>query len=130
MMSEWKKIAINKQNIKHQTGKATLIAMPHKSDYDGYEFWIPSKLLRRGSHSYELYLSFTDDFNFTIKKMGKGQYNRFKAVDEKTLSAEAMREAFGGVVEPEAEPDNGYVQVDEPEYRKPTENKVDGQLAL
>ena len=45
-MADWKNININKNLLKVDNGKSTLIAMPHKSDYDGWEFWFPSKLVR------------------------------------------------------------------------------------
>ncbi|WP_304068608.1 hypothetical protein [Megamonas hypermegale] len=129
-MSDWKKISINKQNVRHETAKAALIAMPHKSNYDGYEFWVSSKLVHPGSHSYELYLSLKDDYTFKLRKTGKGKYNRYEVIDEQTISAEEMIEAFDGEVDQKAQEDDSYVLVEEPEYRKPTESQVDEELSL
>ena len=89
---EWKTIQINKQNVKRDTGRAVLIAMPHKSDYDGFEFWHPAKLIRNGSHSYALSLSYTNEFVFKLKRISQ---KTFKVLDEKEISAEEFEEAFG-----------------------------------
>lgn len=35
----WQKITVNVQNVEAETGKAVLITMRHKSDYDGFKFW-------------------------------------------------------------------------------------------
>ena len=91
-MSNWKKFAVNIQNIKRETEKAVLIAMPHKSDYDGYQFWFPKKLVREGSHSYERSVSIADDMNVTLKKVSD---KTFKVLDEKTISADEIISVFG-----------------------------------
>lgn len=84
----WKTKNFNLQNVKVRTEKAVLIQMPHNSDYDGFCFWHPAKLVRKGSHSYEIQLSYTDEFNFKLIKNGKGRYNKFDVIEEKTISAE------------------------------------------
>lgn len=91
----WKNININKQNIKQETSRAVLIAMPHSSDYDGYSFWHPSKLVRDGRHSYAVSIGYTDDFKFRLVKYGKGKWNKFDIIDETSIDAEEFEEAFG-----------------------------------
>lgn len=48
---EWKNINISKNNIDTETARSVLIKMPHNSEYDGYKFWHPSKLVRNGRNS-------------------------------------------------------------------------------
>lgn len=88
----WKKIKVNVQNIKHETEKAVLIAMPHSSNYDGFTFWISKKLVRAGSHSYEVQVSINDDMTFNLKRTSE----KTRAVlEETTIGADEMIEAFG-----------------------------------
>lgn len=91
----WKNININKNNIKAETERSYLIAMPHNSDYDGYSFWHPSKLVREGRHSNAVSIGYTDDFKFRLIKNGKGKWNKYDIIDEKTIDAEDFEEAFG-----------------------------------
>lgn len=97
-MSEWKKIAINAQNMCAETERGILIQMPHASDYDGFKFWVSKKLLRTGRHSYEYLLSVNTDMKFKLFKNGSGQYNRFKTIAEQEVSADTLAEAFRGYV--------------------------------
>ncbi len=90
----WKNIEINLQNIEFETEKATLIKMPNKSEYAGYKFWHPSKLIRYGSHSYARSLSYTNDFTFKLFKNGKGKHNKFDIVDKIEIGADEFEEAF------------------------------------
>lgn len=98
-MANWKNININTNQIKADTGKAVLIAMPHNSDYDGYAFWHTSKLIRNGRHSAAVSLGYTDDFTFTLKKYGKGKYNSREVIDEKVIDVAEFENAFGVVNE-------------------------------
>lgn len=108
----WKNININKQNVKVDTGRAVLIAMPHSSDYDGFSFWHPSKLVREGRHSNALSISYTDDFNFKLVKYGKGKYNSRDIIDEQEISVEEFEEAFGvmneNITSPKTKINNEY----------------------
>lgn len=94
----WRKIALNKQNIEHTTATGALIKMTHSSEHDGFKFWVSAKLLREGRHSYELFLSVKDDMEFKLQKRGGWSSNN-KLLDERTISADQLAEAFGGYVE-------------------------------
>jgi hypothetical protein len=91
----WKNININKQNIEAKTERSVLINMPHKSDYDGYSFWHPAKLVRKGRHSNAVSIGYTDEFKFKLKKYGKGRYNQSEVIREKEINAEEFEKAFG-----------------------------------
>ncbi len=86
----WKNIEINIQNIETDTGKATLIKMPNTSDYAGYKFWHPSKLVRYGSNSYARSIGYTDEFTFKLFKNGNGKHNKFDVIDEIEIDAEEL----------------------------------------
>ena len=112
----WKNIEINLQNIEKDTGKATLIKMPNNSDYAGYKFWHPSKLVRYGSNSYARSIGYTDSFTFKLFKNGKGKYNKFDVIDEVEIDAEEFEEAFGCMKDcTRAKEDNSYLIVKEPD---------------
>lgn len=92
---EWKNINISKNLIKKYTNNAALISMPHNSEYNDYAFWYTLKLIRNGRNSVAISLSYTDDFTFTLKKCGKGRYNRCKIIDEKVIDVEEFENVFG-----------------------------------
>lgn len=94
MGSEWCKIAINRQNIIADTGKAVLIALPHKSKYRGYAFWHPAKLVRNNWCSDKMSFSCTPAFSFWLKKYAVHGYTE-DAQDDFTVSYDDINEAFG-----------------------------------
>ena len=95
-MAVWHKVAFNAQNIETETAKAVLIACPNTSDYDGYVCWLPAMLVRdAGSIGWDKSFSFTDEFEFNLKKYGKGKYNKSQVIDEVTLSADEIAAVFG-----------------------------------
>lgn len=91
----WKNLNVSKNMIKVETGRAVLIALPHNSKYDGYAFWHPAKLVREGKHSAAVSISYTEEFEFKLKKYGK----RNNVIDEISLSYDEIEEAFGVVNE-------------------------------
>lgn len=125
----WKNIEINLQNIEAETEKAVLIKMPNNSNYAGYKFWHPSKLVRYGSNSYARSIGYTDQFTFKLKKYGNGKWNKTKVIDEKEISVEEFEEAFGCMKSCTRPKDNqdSYLIVEEPE-KVEKEIEVDGEL--
>ena len=91
---KWRSVTISTNNIEVSTAKAVLIKMPHKSDYDGFVFWHPAKLVRQGNHPYAKKVSYTDDFEFRLFKKGNGRFNYNTKIAEKTISAAEMRKAM------------------------------------
>ena len=87
---------MNAQNILIDTGKACKIAFPHSSDLDGFVIWVPSKLVRSGSHSYEYSVSLHRDMTFKAKKYGHGKWNRNQVIEEMDIDQEDIFEAFSG----------------------------------
>lgn len=91
----WRRFTITKNNIKAETGKAVLIACPHHSEYDGYCFWHPSKLVREDRNGWTHSISYTEEFTFNLKKYGKGKYNSRKVLDEVQLGYDEIEEIYG-----------------------------------
>lgn len=87
---EWRSININKNNIKAETIKSVLIACPHNSDYDGFTFWHPAKLVREGRHGGAVSISYHTEWVFILK-----QYKGKEIVDEAEVNYETLEEIFG-----------------------------------
>lgn len=106
----WKTININKQQVKEEQVNAMLIKMPNNSDYKGYCFWFPKKLIREGRHKNALSLSYTEDFTFRISKLSNGK------VIKDEINAEMFEEAFEVINDNIVAPnDKSYLIVEEPE---------------
>ena len=84
----WYKIKINANNIEASTDKAVLIKMKNSSNYNGFVFWHPKKLVReeRGIYTF----SFNDEFKFNLKKFGQGKWNSRDIVREDEIGANVM----------------------------------------
>ena len=105
----WKTIQFNKQNIEYDTGAAVLIKLPNRSNYKGYKFWHPAKLVRemRKGNGYFLTLSYTDDFVFKVFKTDK----KGKKLDEIEFSGDGLAGEFGQLTESD---DTSYLKITEP----------------
>ena len=108
----WHKVYFNSQNIEHETAKAVLIKMPNKSEYAGYKFWHPTKLVREeGGKGYHMSFSFTEEFQFTIRKYGQNR----QVTAEKIIGWDEMLEAFEQVIEQICGHEETYLEVAEPD---------------
>lgn len=105
----WKTIQFNKQNIEYDTGAAVLIKLPNRSNYKGYKFWHPAKLVREMSkgNGYFLTLSYTDEFVFKVFKTNKKGIR----IDSIEFTGDALSEEFNQLTE---EDDTSYLEVTEP----------------
>ena len=116
----WEKIRFNIQNIEKETDKAILIKLPKKSNYSGWVFWHPSKLVRlEGGKGYHYSFSFTEEFNFRLIKYGKGKYNKNEIIDEVNLDCEKIKEIFrvmdDVISKNENEENESYLLIKEPQ---------------
>ena len=93
----WKTMTINKNMIKAETDKAVLIEAPHKSDFDGWAFWFPSKCVHDSKNPAAVSISYKDDFVFRLRKYGKGKFNKHTVLDEIPLAADEIEEIFDTV---------------------------------
>lgn len=91
MEPKYLNININCNQIKYSTGRAYLIAMPHKSDYDGFAFWFPMSLVDEGRHDEAVRLCIPVDFNFKLKKTSNKTH---KVLAEAELNAYQLVEQF------------------------------------
>lgn len=90
----WDSFFVNSQNIKAMTGKAVLIALPHKSEYDGYKFWISTKLVDYAVDENAARVIYNDKFTFKLRKYGNGKYNQREIIDEIEISAAELARVF------------------------------------
>ena len=108
----WHKVYFNSQNIEHETTKAVLIKMPNKSEYAGYKFWHPSKLVREeGGKGYHMSFSLTEKFEFTLRKYGKNR----QITAEEVIGYAEMLEAFEQVNEQICGREEAFLEVAEPD---------------
>ena len=91
----WYKINFNALNIEHETTRATLIKMPKNSNYSGYCFWHPKKLIRENEigKGYFLTFSFDENFKFKLQKYSKSKYKK-ELLDEVVLDFEEIMNEF------------------------------------
>lgn len=88
----WKGIAINESLILRKTERSMLIAMPRFSDYSGYTFWHPLKLVR--CEYGIVFLRYTDDFQFRLQKREKTRKGQWELTDEVTLTAKEIEDVL------------------------------------
>ena len=89
----WYKIKISANNIEASTDKAVLIKMKRNSNYDGFVFWHPAKLVREEGTMYTF--SCNDEFKFNLKKYGNGKWNSRDVVREDNIGAHVMLSEWG-----------------------------------
>ena len=125
MAPKYLNININRNQIKTSTGRAYLIAMPHKSDYDGFTFWFPMSLVDEGRHDEALRLCIPVSFDFKLRRTSP---KTRKVLAEEELNAYQLVEQFRQTDEnitkkQKHEPEQRFETV-EPSYRKPEEVEV------
>lgn len=84
----WKKLNINKQNIKVDIGSSSLIAIPNSS----WSMWVSNSLIRNGDYKNTLALIYKEDFTFRLVKYGKGKYNARTILESKTIGSSELEE--------------------------------------
>ena len=118
-MSTWYGIRLYENQIKARTDRSVLVQMPHSSDYDGWMFWHPAKLIQEYKNSPEL--RFSDEFVFHLKKYGSGQ-NKFKIIGELDIDAETLAEAFQNNID-------NFTREELPLYYTPEKLEPEGSVA-
>lgn len=93
-MAKWKKIRILIQNVVYVSDRSVLIAMPHRSDYDGFKFWHPLKITEIEDEEMPIEILYTDEFVFRLFKNGKGKYNYKEVIDRVEVKASDIEDAF------------------------------------
>lgn len=91
----WYKVNFNALNIEYETEKATLIKMPRNSNYPGYCFWYPKKLVRENEigKGYFLTFSFDETFKFKLQKFSNSKFKK-ELLDEVILDYEEIQNEF------------------------------------
>ena len=97
-MMKWNKRAFFKSQIKAETNNAILISCPHNSDYDGYCFWVPASLVKESEQKNILTFSYSDDFEFALKKYGNGKFNKYKVIDTITLRGDEIEDVYVNMI--------------------------------
>ena len=117
----WYKINFNALNIEHETTRATLIKMPKNSNYSGYCFWHPKKLIRENEmgKGYLLTFSFTEEFEFRMKKYSNSKFNK-ELLDEVILNYEEIKTEF----------EKGNETIEEIEKKKVEDNRITTEIKV
>ena len=88
----WKNVKLNSSLVQNETSKAILVKVPKEE----WLFWYPAKLVRfMGKGNYLMSLGLNSDMSFNLFKNGKGKYNKFTKIDEKTVDFETMCNLLG-----------------------------------
>lgn len=93
----YESIQIDKSHIIWETAKGTLILLPKKCKYEGYQFWIPSSFVKEGSAPKTVIISFRDDFKFKLEKYRRISHDKKELVDTVFVPAIEIKEMFGVV---------------------------------
>ena len=84
----WKSLNVNKQNIKVENDKSTLITIPHSS----WSMWVSNSLIRNGDYKNTIALICKEDFTFRLVKYGKGKYNARTILESKIIGSSELEE--------------------------------------
>ena len=93
----WETVEFNKNQIKAETERAILLNCPHSSYYDGYSFWIPLSFVREGNRGNTLIFAYPENFEFTLRKYGKGKYNKRDVIDEVVICGDDIKDIYSGI---------------------------------
>lgn len=89
---DWESIIVTRDQVGDIVGNSVVIHMPRSSDYDGWYFFHPAKLVRQRNWYYTI--SFTKEFKFNLRKNGKGKWNKFDVIAERTIDHEQLKKQF------------------------------------
>lgn len=93
---KWENIHLESTLVNGESDNAVLIKMPSISNYKGFSFWHPKKCCRLvGKNGFLVQISFTEQFEFKLKKYGKGKFNFKQILVEKTLGVEEFKKELG-----------------------------------
>ena len=110
----WKNIDINDNQVKYDTGKASLIKLPGSED----KFWVSNKCVRSGKHSAALNIGINTDFSYHAVR---GKTIKFE------LSGEDIIEAFEGEVVSAPQPKVTFIE-NKPDHIEPKDVEADDSL--
>ena len=118
-MKKWKKVNICENQIETRTAKAVLVKMPRSSEYKGFMFWLPRKLVKESEYMRGYELLYTDSFTFDLFKSGKGKTNKYEKIAQERIDVEEFENAFKVVQDDFDDYHNflkqSYYKVQEPE---------------
>lgn len=91
----YESIQIDKSHIIWETAKGTLILLPKKCKYEGYQFWIPSSFVKKGTAPQTVIITFRDDFKFKLEKYRRVSHDKKELIDAVFVPAIEIKEMFG-----------------------------------
>ena len=87
-MPEWKNLYIDRACIRAVTDRSVLVSLPRYSEYRGFTFWHPKKLVT-GEYD-KAVLRYNDEFVFRLQKREKNKDGQWETVDQATLSGDEI----------------------------------------
>lgn len=76
----WVNVNINKNQVKYDTGSASLIKLPGSED----KIWVPNKCIREGAHRAALNVGFNEDWSYHAVR---GKTIKFEISGEDVIEA-------------------------------------------
>ena len=89
----WVSVVVNKSLVVRESDNALLIKMPRKSGFNGFAFWFPKSLIQV-YNDYSIFLCTSYDSIYTIRKYGKGLYNKTELLNEIKIDATTLFKAI------------------------------------